>query len=112
MTSPIWGIMAEFDTPSMLVAAARRARQKGYHKIHAYSPFPVEELDEALELPPNRLPMIVLAAGILGAFTGYFLQLYIAAVHYPLNIGGRPLDSWPAFIPITFELTVLFSAVA
>jgi Protein of unknown function (DUF3341) len=109
---PIYGVMAEFDTPALLVAAARRAKEKGYRLIHAYSPFAIEGLADALDLPPNRLPLVVLTAGILGALTGYSMQLWIAAVDYPLNIGGRPLNSWPAFIPVTFELTVLFAAIA
>lgn len=112
MRPPIYGLMAEFDNPSALVAAARRAREKGYRKLDAYSPFPIEELSEALELHGNRLARIVLTGGVIGMLAGYGLQYYIAAVHYPLNIGGRPLNSWPMFIPVTFEMTVLFASLA
>src|SRR3954464_1149972 len=111
MSPPIYGVMAEFDSPTRLVEAARSARSNGYHKVEAYSPFSIEELNEAMQLGRNWLPFIVLIGGITGAITGFFLQLYVAAVHYPINVGGRPLNSWPAFIPITFELTILFAAL-
>ncbi len=107
----IYGLLAEFDNPSDLVAAARRTRQAGYRKIDAYTPFPVEELNEALELGPTGVPLMVLGGGILGAALGYFLQYYISVIDYPLNIGGRPLNSWPAFIPVTFEMTVLVAGL-
>lgn len=112
MKPPIYGMMAEFDSPSDLVEAARRAREKGYHELQAYSPFSIEELEHILPLGRNWLPFVVLVSGIVGALSGFFMQLFIAAVAYPLNIGGRPLNSWPAFIPITFELTILFAALA
>jgi hypothetical protein len=105
-------MLAEFENPSELVAAARRAREQGYHKVEAYSPFPIEELNEVLHLHHSRLPLIVLVGGILGGLSGYLLQYYIAAIDYPLNIGGRPLNSWPSFIVVTFELTILFAALA
>jgi len=109
---PIYGLLAEFSDPTELVAAARRAYEEGYRQMDAYSPFPVEELAEALGFHRTRVPLIVLIGGLVGCIGGYFLQYYIAAVHYPLNIGGRPLNSWPAFIPITFELTVLIAALS
>jgi len=108
----IHGILAEFENPSELVAAARRAREQGYHKVEAYSPFPIEELNDVLHLHHSRLPLIVLVGGILGGLAGYLLQYYIAAIHYPINVGGRPLNSWPSFIVVTFELTILFAALA
>ncbi len=108
----IYGVMAEFDSPSTLVSAARAARAKGYRKLDAYSPFPIEELTEALHLHRNKLPLIVLAGGIAGGLTGFFLQYWIAAVYFPINIGGRPLNSWPSFIIITFELTILFASLS
>lgn len=111
-TAAPYGLMAEFDTPSQLVSAARRASEKGYRNVEAYSPFPIEELHDALRLNHSRLPLIVLGGGILGGLGGYLLQYYIAVIHYPLNIGGRPLHSWPAFIPITFETTVLGASLA
>jgi len=109
---PIWGLLAEFDNPTDLVAATRRAHQEGYRTMDAYTPFPVEELDEALGLGRTRLPLLVLLGGLVGCAIGYGLQYYAAAIDYPLNVGGRPLHSWPAFIPITFELTVLVAALS
>lgn len=103
----LYGMLAEFDNPENLVAAARRAREAGYRKMDAYTPFPIEELNEALELGRTWVPTIVLIGGILGAAVGYFLQYYISVIDYPINVGGRPLHSWPAFIPVTFETTVL-----
>ncbi len=108
----IYGVMAEFDSPSALVSAARAARAKGYRKLDAYSPFPIEELTEALHLHKNKLPLIVLAGGIIGGLTGFFLQYWIAVVYFPINIAGRPLNSWPSFIIITFELTILFASLS
>jgi len=104
--------MAEFDSPSALVSATRAARAKGYRKLDAFSPFPIEELTDALHLHKNKLPLIVLAGGIIGGLTGFFLQYWIAVVYFPLNIAGRPLNSWPSFIIITFELTILFASLS
>ena len=109
---PIYGVIAEFESPGELVTAARRAREAGYRRLDAYTPYPIHELTEALALPRTKLPMIVFAGGALGFGAALFMQWFASAVHYPLNIGGRPLASWPSFIPITFELTVLFSAFA
>ncbi|HEX2229342.1 MAG TPA: DUF3341 domain-containing protein [Candidatus Binatia bacterium] len=108
---PIYGILAEFDNPEDLVSAARETRHAGYRKMDAYTPFPVEGLNEALELGRTWVPLLVLIGGILGAGLGYFLQYYISVIDYPLNIGGRPLHSWPAFIPVTFEMTVLVAGL-
>ncbi|TAH37483.1 MAG: DUF3341 domain-containing protein [Planctomycetota bacterium] len=102
--------MAEFDDPDALLAAARAARDAGYRRMEAYTPQPVHGLTEALGRRPTRLPWIVLGGGLAGAVAGFGLQYWINVVAYPLNIGGRPLNSWPAFIPPTFETTVLFSA--
>ena len=112
MTRPSYGLIAEFDNATALVSAARAAREKGYRKLDAYSPFPIEELSDALGLHHNRLPLIVLIGGIAGAITGFLLQYYITVWAFPLNIGGRPLNSWPAYIIITFELTILFAALS
>lgn len=109
---PIYGLMAEFETPTKLVNAAREVRSRGYWKVEAYSPFPIEELNHALRLPRNKLPLIVLLGGILGGLTGYLLQYWSTVWYYPLNIAGRPLHSWPMYIIITFEVTVLFAAGA
>jgi hypothetical protein len=112
MRTPIYGLMAEFENPTALAAAARQVRAKGYRKVEAYSPFAIEEVNEALGLHQNKLPLIVLCGGILGGLTGYLMQYYVAVIDFPLNIGGRPLHSWPSFIIITFELTILFAALS
>jgi hypothetical protein len=104
--------MAEFDNPTALVNAAREARARGYRKLDAYSPFPIEELAEALHLPKSKLPIIVLIGGILGGLTGYLMQYYVTVIYFPINIAGRPLHSWPMYIVITFELTILFAAIS
>jgi hypothetical protein len=107
----LYGLMAEFETPGALVHAAEKARLAGYRKMDAYSPIPIEELSEALALPRTRLPKLVFLGGLLGGIGGYSLEYYCAAIGYPLNIGGRPLHSWPQFIPVTFETTVLGAAL-
>jgi hypothetical protein len=104
--------MAEFDSPGLLVTAAHRARQAGYVKMDGYSPYPIEELSEAIGFRHTRLPLIVLTGGILGCLGGYLLQYWVSVIEYPMNIGGRPLNSWPSFIPVTFETTVLLAALA
>ena len=112
MSLPLYGVIAEFDNPTALVDAAREAWARGYRKLDAYSPFPIEELSDTLHLHKNRLPLIVLLGGILGGLCGYFLQYYVTVIHFPINIGGRPLHSWPAYIVITFEVTVLFASIS
>ena len=111
-TPGIYGLMAEFEEPTALVNAAALARREGYEFMDAYSPFPIEELHEALGSHHTRLPLIVLIGGILGCIGGYSLQLWASAVAYPINVGGRPYHSWPAFIPITFECTILAAALS
>jgi len=108
----LYGIMAEFDNPSDLVAAARRTYEAGYRRINGYSPYPIEELDEAIGFKRTTLPLIVLAGGILGGLGGFFMQYWMEVIDYPLNVGGKPFNSWPAFIPITFECTVLVASFA
>ncbi len=107
---PIYGLMAEFDDVTTLVTAAERATAEGYKKVDAFTPFPVHELFHALHAEDKRLPLIVLLAGITGAFTGFGLCYWVSVIAYPLNIGGRPFNSWPSFIPVTFEVTILFAA--
>ena len=111
-TPALYGIMAEFDNPSELVAAARRTHEAGYRRINGYSPYPIEELTEAIGFTRTTLPLIVLIGGILGGLGGFFMQYWMEVVDYPLNVGGKPFNSWPAFIPITFECTVLVAAFA
>ncbi|HEY1233749.1 MAG TPA: DUF3341 domain-containing protein [Candidatus Binatia bacterium] len=109
---PIYGLMAEFDSPERLLEAARRAFAEGFRKIDAYSPFPVEGMAEAIGFYRTGVPLIVLIGGIFGCVGGFYLQYWVAVIHFPINIGGRPLNSWPSFIPITFELTILVAALA
>jgi hypothetical protein len=108
----VYGLMAEFEEPGDLVAAAQRAREAGYRRMDGYSPLPIEELHEALGFHDRRLPLIVLVGGTIGALAGYGLQWWASAIAYPLNVGGRPLHSWPAFIPVTFEMTILIAALS
>ena len=109
-TAELYGLAAEFDTPEAVIDAANRAREAGYKKMDAYTPFPVNGLDEALGMTNTRLGWLVLIMGILGGAAAFFMQYYANAIFYPLNIGGKPLNSWPNFIIITFECTVLFAA--
>ncbi len=109
---PIYGLLAEFHSAEELVEASKLAHQEGYRKLDAFSPFPVEGLSEAIGFHGTRLPIIVLCGGILGCCGGFFLQWWPNVIGYPLNIGGKPYDSWPAFIPITFEMTILFAALS
>jgi Protein of unknown function (DUF3341) len=112
MKSNLYGLMAEFATPEELLHAAQGAYDAGYRKMDAYSPSQVEGVAEAIGLKKTGVPLVVLIGGIIGALAAYGMQYYSAVHDYPLNVGGRPLDSWPAFVPITFELTVLFAAFA
>ena len=105
-----WGQMAEFATAEALVAAAHRAREAGYRHVEAYAPFHVEGLAEAIGFRPRNVPLLTFLGGLLGGVGGFYMQWYSAVVDYPLNIGGRPLNSWPMFMPVTFELAVLFAA--
>jgi len=108
----LYGLVAEFTTPGDLLEATRRAHSAGYRHMEAYTPFPVEGLAEALDFHQTYLPLVVLLGGIVGGLGGYMLQYWINVINYPLNVGGRPLHSWPAFIPVTFELTILVAALA
>lgn len=106
-----YGLVAEFDDPEELVNAARAVREQGYTRFETYTPYAIRELNEIV--PGNDwVPLVVLVAGACGTITAFVLQYWIAAIHYPLNIGGRPLNSWPEWVPIMFELTVLFAGSA
>jgi len=107
----IYGLLAEFGSPAELLEAARAAHRVGYKRMDGFSPFPVEGLAEALGMHRTRLPYLVLLGGILGAISGYGMQYYASVISYPLNVGGRPLNSWPAFVPVTFELAILGAAL-
>jgi hypothetical protein len=109
-TDTLYGLMAEFDDPTALVVAARRAREAGFVRLDAYAPYPIEELAEALHLPRNRVPLTTLIGGLLGMAGGYALQYWVSVIAYPLNIGGRPFHSMPAFIVPTYEMTILFAS--
>ena len=108
----IYGVMAEFDNPDMLCAAAERAHAAGYRRMDAYSPFPIEGLAEVIGFKRTQLPLIVLIGGLLGGIGGFYLQYWISVIDYPMIIGGKPYNSWPAFIPVTFETTILGAALA
>jgi hypothetical protein len=106
----LYGLLAEFQDADELLVATRQARERGYNKMEAYTPFPVVGLAELLNVRGRRLPLIVLGGGLVGGGGALLMQWYSAVIDYPLNVGGRPLASWPTFIPITFELTVLIAA--
>ena len=110
--SPTYGLMAEFDSAQELVEAAHKTHAAGYQKIDAYSPFPIEGLAEAIGFHKNRVPLVVLIGGLIGGLSGYMLQYWVAAITYPINVGGRPYHSWPSFIIVTFEMTILFAGLS
>jgi hypothetical protein len=111
LPASIYGVMAEFETPAALVVAAERTYAAGYRNMDTFSPFPVEGAWEAMEHHDRRLSPIVLLGGLVGMVTGYGLQLWVHASAYPINVAGKPLNSWPQFIPVTFEMTILFAAI-
>jgi hypothetical protein len=113
MTAPsIYGLVAEFETPTDLVKACKAAYAEGYREMDAYSPFPIEEASEAIGFHQSAVPLIVLVGGILGGLSGFGLQYWINVIAYPLNIGGKPFNSWPAFIVPSFEMTILFAGLS
>ena len=116
MTSPqtqrvLYGVMAEFDHSDKLIAAVKSVRAAGYTRMDAYTPYAIEDLQHALGHDKSNLPWLVLIGGIAGAVGGFLLQYWTSVVAYPLNVGGRPLNSWPSFVPVTFECTILVAAV-
>jgi Protein of unknown function (DUF3341) len=112
VTKPgLYGLMAEFHDPKELVTAARRVREAGYSRVDAFSPYPMEAVSEALGLHRSRLPLLVLIGGVAGLVAGYGLQYWASVIEYPMNIGGKPYHSLPAFVPPAFETTILFAAL-
>jgi Protein of unknown function (DUF3341) len=107
----LYGLVAEFETPEDILNASRKAYDAGYRALDAFSPMPVEGLSEAVGFQKTRLPLLVLIGGIFGMLFGFFLQFYANVASFPLNIDGKPYNSWPSFIPITFELTILFASI-
>jgi len=108
----LYGLMAQFETPEQILAAAQRAHDAGYRKMEAYSPMPIDGLAEAVGFKRNWVSFVVLVGGLCGCVGGFGLLWWIAVIAYPHNVGGRPFDSWPMFIPITFECTVLLAALS
>ena len=107
----LWGLMAEFETPEQIMRAAAETYKAGYKATDAYSPLPIEGLSEALGRGHTRLPLVVLIGGIMGGLGGLALQYWVSVIAYPINVGGRPYFSWPAFVPVTFETTILAAAL-
>jgi hypothetical protein len=112
MDTAIYGLLAEFDNVNDAIVAARNTYAAGYRKLDAYAPFPVEELSEAIGFHKNGVALICLIGGVLGGTAAYVLQWWINTISYPINIGGRPFHSWPSFIIVTFEMTILFSGLS
>jgi len=108
----LYGLLAEYDTVPGLVSAAERAREHGYRRMDTYSPFPIEPAAEAIGFHKNRVALVVLMGGLLGGLGGYSLEYWVSVLAYPINVGGKPWHSWPAFIPVTFECTVLGAAIS
>lgn len=108
--TPCFGVLAEFADGDALMEAARRARAEGYRKLEAYTPLPMHELCHVLG-KSNHLPKLVLLGGLVGAVIGFGLQYWASVLYYPLDVGGKPLNSWPSFIVVTFEMTILFAAL-
>ena len=108
----IYGLMAEFHTAEELIEAAHKVHEAGFKRVDAFTPYPIEEVSHALDLPRSKVPLIVLGGGLTGMAAGYLLQYWSSVIEYPMNIGGRPFHSWPAFIVPTFEMTILFAAAS
>src|SRR6185295_17170177 len=107
----IYAVMGEFSDPDDLVKAGRRIREMGYTKLDAMSPFPVHGIDDAIGIPYSKLGWIVVTAAVIGILTAQWLQYYVGVINYPLVVGGKPLFDFTFSIPVTFELTVLFSSI-
>jgi hypothetical protein len=107
-----YGVIAEFTSPAELMTAAEAARDAGYTEMDAFSPFPIHGLHEAVGMKSTGMSALVLGGGIIGGISGFFMCWYANVLSYPLNIGGKPFNSWPAWIPITFECTILVASFA
>lgn len=107
-----YGVVAEFDSPDQLLRAAKKVREAGYREIEAYSPFPIHGLSDTVGFKDEKVPWIVFMGGVLGASVGYSLQYYTSVIDYPMNVGGKPLNSLPMFFPITYELTILLASLS
>jgi hypothetical protein len=108
----LYGVMGEFETPEAILHAARKAREAGYRHITAYTPIPVEGLAQIIGFRWTAVPLITLLGGLAGGLSGFGMEYWMSAISYPINVGGRPLNSWPAFIPVTFELTILGASLS
>jgi hypothetical protein len=108
----LYGVMGEFETPEAILHAARKAREAGYRHITAYTPIPVEGLAQIIGFRWTAVPLITLLGGLSGGLSGFGMEYWMSAISYPINVGGRPLNSWPAFIPVTFELTILGASLS
>jgi len=108
----LYGVMGEFETPEAILHAARKAREAGYRHITAYTPIPVEGLAQIIGFRWTAVPLITLLGGLAGGLSGFGMEYWMSAMSYPINVGGRPLNSWPAFIPVTFELTILGASLS
>jgi hypothetical protein len=111
MDKKIYGLLAEFDTPTELVDAARKTREAGFTKTDAFSPFPIHEMDKAIGIKRTILPYLVFAGGIIGGLSALGLQYFVHVIDYPIIVGGRPFASIPSFVPATFEMTILFASL-
>ena len=106
------GILAEFENEETIIEATAKTVQAGYHNVEAYTPYPLEELIDILHLHKNNVALVILIGGLIGCAVGFFMQYYASVYHYPINVGGRPFNSWPAFIPVMFECTILFASIS
>ena len=107
-----YGLLAEFDTPTELVVAAKKAYADGWRRLDCYTPYPVEEAAEAINFHRNKVPLLTLIGGLMGLAAMFLLETWVSTLAYPLNIGGRPTYSWPAFIVPAYEWTILFAGLS
>ena len=111
-SNALHGVMAEFDTAQAVVEAARKTMRQGFSRVEAYTPIPIEELNDIIHKKRTVLPKLVLTGGLTGMATGFVLQYWASVIEYPMNVGGRPYATWPAFVVPSYELTILFSSLA